>query len=50
MLRIYNINKSMAVEGSPLLQDYLNLLKPHGFELELIVHIGKFVAFRRRAY
>lgn len=47
MLRIYNRNKLMAVEGSPLLQDYLNLLAPYGFALEFIVHRGKFFAFRR---
>lgn len=47
MMRVYNRNKLMAVEGSPLLTDYIKLLAPYGFELEFIVHRGKFFAFRR---
>ena len=47
MLRIYNKNQSLAVEGSPSFQDYLNFLIPRGFALEFIVHHEKFLAFRR---
>jgi len=47
MLRQYNLNKRLAVEGSPVLSDYLKVLEPYGFTLECLVHRGKFFAFRR---
>ena len=47
MLRRYNITKVMAVEGSPLLSDYVKLLEPYGFTLECLVHRQKFYVFKQ---